>query len=156
MFEHPHYLSEKCLDSILNKNGWKVLDKIYYRNHSIFYITQPSEFVEVNTKFEGADDVMELVNYMKKRAEDVKDKTFYVFGAHFPYYYLLNMGIKEEQIIAVADNDPFKQNKRMYGTNTKTISPLEIPDGANVFLEMGPYTEEIKKGLNNIKKVNYV
>jgi hypothetical protein len=91
-----------------------------------------------------------MINYIKNRVEDIKDKKFYVFGAHLTYYYLLNLGIKEEQIIAVVDNDPKKQNKRMYGTNTKIISPLDLPINADVFLEMGPYNEEIKKSMNNI------
>ena len=60
------------------------------------------------------------------------------------------MGIKEEQIIAVIDNDVDKQNRRMYGTNVKVISPNNIPDGSNIFIEMGPYNEEIKEGLINM------
>jgi len=157
MFEHPHYLPEECLDSILNKTGWEIVDKIYYRKHSIFYITQPSDLKENNDTFKDATDIIELIKYMKVRAENVKDKKFYVFGAHLTYYYLINMGINENQIIAVIDNDPHKQGKRMYGTNTKTISPHDMEEGANVFLEMGPYNEEIKKELNNIKnEINYI
>ena len=94
---------------------------------------------------------MGFLDYMVSRVNSIeKDSKFYVFGAHFPFYYLLSLGIKEEQIIAVIDNDVDKQNRRMYGTNVKVISPNNIPDGSNIFIEMGPYNEEIKDGLINM------
>lgn len=153
MFEHPNYLPEDYLDFILNKNGWEVVNKHYYKEHSIFYVTQPSTSKNIFSKFNSKIDIINMVNYIKNRVESIKDKKFYVFGAHLTYYYLLNLGIKEEQIIAVVDNDPKKQNKRMYGTNTKIISPLDLPTDANLFLEMGPYNEEIKKSL---PKINFL
>ena len=157
MFEHPHYLSEDYLDYFLERNGWKVVNKYYYRNHSIFYITEPSEVKNNDQVFNNTSDITNLVEYMRKRAKNITQDKFYVFGAHLTYYYLLNLGIDENRIIAVVDNDPNKQGKRMYGTNTKVISPQELEEGANVFVEMGPYNEEIIKGLNNVKnKINYI
>ena len=88
---------------------------------------------------------------MKYRADSMKNvDKFYVFGAHFPFYYLLSLGVKEEQIIAVIDNDVNKQNKRMYGTNVKVISSDDVPVGSKIFIEMGPYNEEIKETLLNM------
>lgn len=153
MFEHPHYLTEEYLDYILSSTGWEVVDKQYYKKHSIFFTTRPSEAKELDVKLNCSLEIMSFLNYIKSKAESLKDKKFYVFGAHFTYYYLLNMGIKEEQIIAVVDNDPLKQNKRMYGTNTKVISFQEVPEGSDVLVEMGPYNEEIK---SSIKNVNFI
>jgi hypothetical protein len=150
MFEHPNYLPEDYLDYILHKNGWEVIEKIYYVDHSIFYVTQPIEIKPHLITFNIKQDIINLIEFYKKRIEDIKHQQFYVFGAHFTYYYLINLGINVNQIIAVIDNDPYKQNKRMYGTNTRVISPNEIPNGANVFLEMGPYNEEIKSKLINV------
>jgi hypothetical protein len=150
MFEHPNYLPEDYLEFILDKNGWEIVDKYYYKEHSIFYVTQPTTIKNTILKFNNKSDIINMINYIKNRVEDIKDKKFYVFGAHLTYYYLLNLGIKEEQIIAVVDNDSKKQNKRMYGTNTKIISSLDLPTNADVFLEMGPYNEEIKKSISNV------
>jgi hypothetical protein len=154
MFEHPHYLEENYLDYILKFTGWRILNKEYFGDHSIFYTTEPAQPMKDNIKFDCRSDITSLIEYYKKRVKDIVHyENFYVFGAHFTYYYLLNFGIKEEQIIAVVDNDPKKQNRRMYGTNTRTISPSELPKGAKLFLEMGPYNDEIKKGL---KEVDYI
>lgn len=150
MFEHPNYLPEEYLDYILHKNNWDIIDKIYYKDHSIFYVTQPTQSQIVPTVFNIKSDIINLIDFYKKRIKDIKDEKFYVFGAHFTYYYLINLGINPDQIIAVIDNDPYKQNKRMYGTHTRVISPNEIPKDSKVFVEMGPYNEEIKKQLINV------
>ena len=50
MFEHPHYLPEDYLDYFLEKNGWRVINKHYYRDHSIFYTTEPSKIKNNNQK----------------------------------------------------------------------------------------------------------
>jgi len=158
MFEHPYYLTEDYLNYILATTGWEIVDKQYYKNHSIFFSTKPTTPTQVKTKLNCREDICKFLNYMQARADKLKDiPRFYVFGAHYTYYYLLNMGISPEQVIAVVDNDPKKQNKRMYGTTTRVISPQEMEEGASIFVEMGPYNEEIIKGLSNVKdKINYI
>ena len=151
MFEHPHYLTEEYLSYILSLTGWRIIEKKYYKDHSIFFSTEPAEETEVESKFDFSSDIINFLDYIKDRAESIKkfDK-FYVFGAHFTYYYLLNMGISESQIIAVVDNDISKQGRRMYGTNTKVIGPSEIIPGSKIIVEMGPYNDEIKSVLKDV------
>ena len=158
MFEHPYYLTEDYLHYILATTGWKIEEKKYYRDHSIFFRTTPITPQELDSRFDYSKDIITFLQYMQNRTNEAKDAgKFYVFGAHFTYYYLINMGIDISQIIAVVDNDPKKQGKRMYGTTTKTISPEEIEEGGSIFLEMGPYNKEIKKGLNKLKKnLNFI
>jgi hypothetical protein len=152
MFEHPRYLVEEYVEAILASNGWKLTTKKYYDKHSIFFLTEPTIKVENSIKMDYSLDIINMVKYLKSRASTIhEDQKIYVFGAHFTYYYLLNLGIKEDQIVAVLDNDPNKVGKRMYGTNTKVISPKEASVKYPVFLEMGPYNEEIKENINHLK-----
>ena len=152
MFEHPNYLAEDYLEYLLAKTGWNIIDKQYYADHSIFFTTTPGTPTDSKKVFNCREDIGNFLQYMQDRCQQLvqAQKPFYVFGAHFTYYYVLNMGVPEEQIIAVVDNDPAKQGKRMYGTNTRVISSDELPIGANVFLEMGPYNAEIAKELLNV------
>lgn len=150
MFEHPHYLAEDCLDYLLALTGWKIKEKKFFLDHSIFYITEPCIPEERETTFTSAPDINNLITYMQQRVASLPDSKFYVFGAHLTYYYLLNLGVPEDKIIAVVDNDPNKQGRRMYGTNTKVISPSELPKNALVFLEMGPYNQEIANNLIDV------
>ena len=152
MFEHPHYLTEQYLSYILSLTGWKIIEKEYYNDHSIFFLTEPTDPIETQAILNDSQDILNFLKYMQKRVDSIKHlKDIYVFGAHFTYYYLINLGIDESQIAAVIDNDPKKQGRRMYGTNTKVIGGQDLPLGAKVFVEMGPYNEEIKAGLTNVE-----
>lgn len=152
MFEHPHYLVEDYVQQILAITGWKIINKEYYKEHSIFFTTERVEPVSVGINVSNSEDIINFLSYMQDKAQQLSklDRPFYVFGAHFTYYYLLNMGIAENQIIAVVDNDSKKQGRRMYGTNTKVISPKDLPENTDIFVEMGPYNNEIKKTLLNV------
>lgn len=151
--EHPNYLPEVVMDSLLVRNGWEIVEKNFFKEHSIFYVTKPSqEYVTTNLP-DKSEDIIKLISYLKKRAQQVKDKKFYVFGAHLTYYYLLNMGISEDQILGVVDNDWKKCGKRMYGHNTKVLHTSELLPGSNIFLEMGPYNEEIKESLKDMELI---
>jgi hypothetical protein len=112
----------------------------------------PIEPVDNFKTFNCYDEINDFIQYMIERSNTLANRTkrFYVFGAHFTYYYLLNMGVSVDQIIAVVDNDPKKQGRRMYGTNTPVISPAELQVGSDILVEMGPYNDEIKKTLNGM------
>lgn len=151
-FEHPHFLTEEVINYILKKTGWKIIDKTYYNNHSIFFVTIPIDYIiDEKIKINQSHLIINWIEYIKNRAEKLKKfKKIYVFGAHYPFYYFLNFGVLEEQIISVVDNDITKVSKRMYGTNTKIVHPTELQPNSKIIVEMGPYTEEIKQKLKDI------
>ena len=150
-FEHPVLLHEDYLEFLFKKTGWKLLDKKYYNNHSIFYCIEPIERCNSNFNFKLKDNikntVINFITFYKKRIKFLRNYQFYVFGCHFPVYYLLSLGLPKECILGIIDNDPKKQNKRMYGTDLMVSSLQNIPLNSNIVVEMGPYTEEIKKHL---------
>lgn len=154
MFEHPHFLTDERVNFLLSKTGWEIVEKSYYNNHSVFYVTRPTQNININDVIltDESELIIRWINYIKEKTEYIKkyDK-IYIFGAHFPYYYFLNFGVNEEQIVSVVDNDILKCNKRMYGTNTKVIHSSELPKNSKIVVEMGPYTEEIKHNLKNIE-----
>lgn len=150
MQEHPTYLPESVMDVLLKRTGWDILEKVYFKNHSIFYVTTPSNILSDEVIPDESRDIIELISYLQGRVDSVKHEKFYVFGAHLTYYYILNMGISEEQIIAVVDNDWKKCGRRMYGYNTRTIHSSELTPGSKVFLEMGPYNDEIRENLTDM------
>ena len=62
------------------------------------------------------------------------------------------MGINENQIINILDNDFNKQEKRMYGTNITVKSPqiLKNIDNPIIVLRTGIYNKEIIEEILNI------
>ena len=151
-FEHPVFLSESYMEYICSSNGWLIVKKAKYKNHSIFYQLQSSSkkfkpvYYDIETDLNFLDNFFQ---YYLKRIEKLKNNQFYIFGAHFPLYYLLSLGLDKKNILGVVDNDIKKQNKRMYGLDIQTYCPKSIPSGSNICVEMGPYNIEIKKNLKN-------
>ncbi|EAI8996149.1 SAM-dependent methyltransferase, partial [Campylobacter jejuni] len=69
--------------------------------------------------------------------------------------YLIFQGLNTEKIINILDNNPSKQEKRLYGTKFIVKSPkiLKDQDDSLVILNAGVYNDEIEKDiLENINK----
>ncbi|EAI7399927.1 SAM-dependent methyltransferase, partial [Campylobacter jejuni] len=75
--------------------------------------------------------------------------------AHLFGQYLIFQGLNTEKIINILDNNPSKQEKRLYGTKFIVKSPkiLKDQDDSLVILNAGVYNDEIEKDiLENINK----
>jgi len=158
MFEHTFYVDENVLEYLLNHSGFKILNKIIHP-HSIFvHCVKDSQIEVITPKF---DYIKELyLDYVTKLEADVAgikqnigDDSFFLFGAHIFSQVLINLGLRQEQIVFILDNDPKKQQHRLYGTNLIVKSPeiLRGIDNPKVVLRGGVYTNEIKE---SILKVN--
>ncbi|EGO3114687.1 SAM-dependent methyltransferase, partial [Campylobacter jejuni] len=69
--------------------------------------------------------------------------------------YLIFQGLNAEKIINILDNNPSKQEKRLYGTKFIVKSPkiLKDQDDSLVVLNAGVYNDEIEKDiLENVNK----
>ena len=62
------------------------------------------------------------------------------------------MGLSENNIICIIDNDHKKQGKRLYGTNliVHSVNCLSNESNPIVVVRCGPYSEEIKSSLLNV------
>ena len=157
-FEHTFYIDDNVLEYLLNKTDFKIEHKII-EEHSIFVkavkekIKKPvkPDFSYIKELFVKYVD--NLHNEVSEISNKIKDKKFYLFGAHMFSLVLLNLGLESNLLECILDNDKQKQNKRMYGTKFLIKSPeclvnLESPI---VVLRGGVYTEEIKQ---TILKIN--
>ncbi len=160
-FEHTVFLTEDITDYLLQKFGFKILDKQYYGNpHSIFYATEKSKaqdnmLLPQNRYYEYKKIFMDFVNYHLDIVNDINkkielsDKPVYLFGAHIFSQYLIGFGLNTEKISNILDNSPIKIGKRLYGTSLMVDSPkiLAGKGKVNIILKAGIYNEEIKKDI---------
>lgn len=156
-FEHTYYVDESVLEAVLATAGFVIVDKIV-EPHSIFIKCVKVENVSTPViRFDYVKDA--FLNYVAKMEEDVldinsniKNKNIYLFGAHIFSQTLLNLGIDEKQVLNILDNDPNKQNKRLYGTDLIVKSPkcLEGLDYPVIVVRGGIYTDEIKEDILQI------
>jgi hypothetical protein len=146
----------------LNNNGFKIQEKKYFKEHSIFYACTrvPDEKVTVqpwpDLYTQNKKIFMAFVKYQQDIVADLNHHietstgNIYLFGAHIFSQYLLHFGLKTGRLISVLDNSKQKQHKRLYGTRLKVDSPdvLKHEKGSvAVILKAGPYNNEIKRDI---------
>lgn len=156
-FEHPYYIDEYVLEYMLNINSFKIYRK-EINNHSIMIeAVKVKEPIYKNIDFYYIKIIFEkylnnLISDISKLKEQTEYKDIYLFGAHIFSQYLLYLGVKEENVINILDNDVNKQEKRLYGTNLIIKSPevLRDKDSPIVILRAGVYSDEIREQLLTI------
>lgn len=164
-FEHTILLTENVIDYLLNKNNFNIIEKQYFKNHSIFYCVKKDNNInkKVNLKNEYNEnknlflnmqnfykDKIQYLNCVMKSYDEV-----YLFGAHIFSQYLIYRGLDISYINCVLDNNINKHNKRLYGTNLQVYSPSILANKKNkilVILCAGVYNEEIKNDI--LKHIN--
>jgi hypothetical protein len=160
-FEHTYFASEDFVKYFLSYFGYELIESNYFRDdHSVFFcakkvkdsvkeIAIPREFYIKNKRlFE------DYISYHKGLIEELNkiEGSVYLFGAHIFSQYLLQFGLDSSKIVNILDNDPNKQEKRLYGTNLIVKSPEVLKDveEGTVILKAGMYNSEIKEQINKI------
>lgn len=165
-FEHTIFLTEPYIDYLLARHGFRIDKKEYFlKDHSIFYATikdssiKPIE-LDDNLYDQNKKLYLDYVIYHEKLVAELNKKIkhsgerVYLFGAHVFAQYLIAFGLHTDKIICLLDNDPNKEDKRLYGTNLRVSSPNLLKDVKNpiVILKAGVYNNEIKKDI--IENIN--
>jgi 2-polyprenyl-3-methyl-5-hydroxy-6-metoxy-1,4-benzoquinol methylase len=161
-FEHTMFLTDTLLDWMIKMAGMKIVNKSFYKNHSVFYsVVKSTNFIKIGTppkKYAKYKKYFEeYVDYHKKTVlsfnrQMKKYDSVYLFGAHIFSQYLINFGLDMKRILGILDNSPLKQGRRLYGTDYIIESP-EILRGKKdcaVILKVGIYRDEIYKQIKTI------
>lgn len=159
-FEHTIFYTENILEFLLQKHKFRILEKKYFKEHSIFYRTLKDETINVTSKLKNEYDenkklFLAMRQYYQRQTAYLNEilkntnKKIYLFGAHLFGQYLIYQGLNTEKIINVLDNNPNKQEKRLYGTNFIVKSPqiLKGQNNALLILNAGVYNDEIEKDI---------
>ena len=160
-FEHNFFIIEDYIDIILHNNSFEIMEKEFYLDHSIIYITKKIEnnnlvlrqfpnLYEKNKKIalEFYDYHITLIDKLNKQI-DTFDGDLYLFGGTGFSIYLIIFGLKTDKIVYILDNDPEKEDKKVYGTNFIVKNPRIIKDKNNVavIVKAASYQQEIEKQL---------
>ena len=170
-FEHSYLLTMDVLERMARSSGFLVERISKFREtHSIFlslvlselplpteHYTTPVNLGSVEIFNKRIRDKLEFIGSANHEMQNNVGANF-VFGAHIFTQQLLNLGLKNELLQSILDNDPNKQNQRLYGTQLFVDSPALISNLSSplVILDAGEYTKEISmqlKALNPEAKV---
>lgn len=161
-FEHTVYLSEHYIDYLLILNGYEILEKKYFYEHSIFYATRKishgySDAKIINKYDENKKLFYDFLMYYQNLINEYNFKIssyqgdVYLFGAHIFSQFFMLMGL-DNRVKGVLDNSTLKEGKRLYGTDLKVYKPDVINNKNNVMviLKVGSYQDEVRNQLLNI------
>ena len=161
-FEHTIFLNEENITFLLKKNGFDVVEIIYYEKHSVMYHCKkqknaqivPGSLFQITDYINGFNESISSYNQFVKCSNDVlKDttKNAYIFGAGYNSQILISMGVDETNLTGVLDNCIEKQGKYLYGFQLMVFSPQVLADeDCIVILKNGYYCEEIKQQIIDI------
>ena len=159
-FEHNFFIIEDYIDIILHNNNFEILEKKFYLDHSIIYMTKKIEKKIIIKEFPNLYEInkqiaIDFYNYHQdtiiklNKIIDNFEGELYLFGGTGFSIYLIKFGLKIDRIINILDNDPEKENKKVYGTNLIVKNPRIITDKkrVGVIVKAASYQEEIESQL---------
>lgn len=163
-FEHNFFIIEEYIDIILFNNNFVISEKEFYIDHSILYITKKIENKNLilkkfpNLYEENKKIALDFYNYYKEFIVKVNKQInnfngeLYLFGGTGFSIYLICFGLNTDKIIYILDNDPEKNNKKVYGTNFIVKNPIIIKNKKNVavIVKAASYQIEIEEQLLKI------
>ena len=164
-FEHNFFIIEDYIDIILHNNNFEILEKEYYLDHSIMYITKKIDNSNLIIKkfpnlYQKNKQLainfynyhIDLIHKLNKQIDEFSGE-LYLFGGTGFSIYLIMFGLKTDKITYILDNDPEKENKKVYGTNFIVKNPKIIKNINNVaiIVKAASYQEEIE---NQLYKLN--
>lgn len=163
-FEHTAFLTEPFVDALLVQNGFRIIEKEYYQDHSIFYATErvekpngedfefPNKYQEYKKLFQDFIQYHERLVARLNQEIQQHDGDVYLFGAHIFSQYLLEFGLEQGAIRCILDNSEIKNKKRLYGTGLIVESPQIIKGSSRpcVILKIGAYRNEVVRQLEGL------
>ena len=160
-FEHTFCLDEISLERLLSVNSFKFVEKQYfYEDHHIFCCVKKSE-VELNSfpsRYEENKNIFleyfDDLNIFIHKANDIleNEPVAFMFGGHVTSQFLISMGLNQDLITCLLDNDSKKHNRRLYGTNLMIKSPqiLSNFESPILILKNSLFDKEIKEQVLSI------
>ena len=157
-FEHTYFIDMAIVENILNFSSFEIVETKNFSPYTAFIIARKNMSMKQNiiNSYPNHPWIFEdfrkhhigEVERIKNRIDTDKENTF-IFGAHIFTQFLFGFGLSSDLFSNVLDNDPAKQNNRLYGAHLEVKTPKILRDIENplVVLKAAMYTEEIKKDI---------
>jgi hypothetical protein len=164
--EHTYYVGNNEILYLFSEFGYTCKKSYNFKKHSLFYhfvYDKNTEQIPFNINSPRTENIKTIfLDYEHKMKNINIDKPCFICpSGHYGqkiYYYLQRFS---EHIQGFIDNDPLKQEKRVYGTSKYVYSPDILTKYKDktvyVILYAGPYTDELKKQLSTIhSSIEYI
>jgi hypothetical protein len=163
--EHTYYFEEDHIITLFNNNKYKLINKLYFQNHSIFLLFENDTelktilYSKINTTIDKKIDlyfnnIFKLIDNINNYTKS-NNKKFAIFPSNMYIQYLICLGLNTDKIEYFYDNNNNKLDKYLYGTNIicKNLNFYIENNEYEIILLGFLYNQEIREILekNNIK-----
>jgi hypothetical protein len=164
--EHTYFVGDYEIKYMFSQYNYICKSSYELKNHSRFYYFEYDLTIApsiLKPSFVYRDCILDIFTTfpMKINKININTPCYICPAGHYGqkiYYYLQKYN---KHIKGFLDNDPLKQNKRVYGTPLYIYTPkiLETYSGIKVYIVLyaGPYINEIKTQFNLIySNIEYI
>lgn len=155
-YEHTYFVGDSEIKFMFSQFNYECKVSYDFRTHSKFYhfIYNPNANITLTPNFIYRDKIIDIFTKFSIKPHNINTPCFIcpagIYGQKIHYY----LNHYKKYIKGFIDNDPLKQNKRVYGTPLYVYSPEILAtvseDKVYVLLYAGHYSNEIKNQLNMI------
>ena len=157
--EHTFYIDNNFLINIIEKNGFKLIEKQDYIGHSILlYFIKNDE--QINNKqiinvnysldlyYNNIFNTIQKFNNIINNNNNNNNKNIYLWPASIHSLYLFIFGLNDKLLSGLLDNCKNKINKKLYGTNLQIFNFEEkINENIILLINGGVFNSEIESKL---------
>lgn len=163
-FEHTYLTTMSNLLYLFSRSGFRLLETFEYSPHNVFFhltkdstvkknpVSISSEYFNNKKLFQTyVSQLLFDISSLNTKISNTTDAIF-LYGAHIFSQMLISQGLDISRISAVLDNDPTKQNNKLYGSSLTVHSPsiLATLYKPTVIVRTAQYTHEICDNLRSI------
>jgi hypothetical protein len=163
--EHTYYVDSNFLIDFFKSNGFDLVEKSNYKNHSILFYFKRNED-DTKETFESKNKSYDIEKYFSTIYDTISsfneiienNKNTYLWPASIHTLYLMIFGLNYDKISGFLDNSTLKINKKMYGTDKIVYSFYDkIKEDSIVLINGGVFNSEVEEFLkdNKIKYYTY-
>jgi 2-polyprenyl-3-methyl-5-hydroxy-6-metoxy-1,4-benzoquinol methylase len=165
-FEHTYFFDEALLSWMLRDAGFTVEEPARFEQHSLFLAARPdAEPGAAGPPPDATGGARAFARFVAAARADAEalaaraeafDGPVYLFGAHVFSQFLIGCGFPSDRAVAVLDNDPHKQGRRLYGTPLAVAALAVLAEvnpptpSAAVIVRATHYTAEITEQLRTL------
>lgn len=154
--EHTYYIDRYLLEWLFLQCGFVLAEFYEFQHHSLFFHFRRKEDATQPYVLESRPHIVEQIHASLRRDDlrfqhvTIQPNSFVIPAGLFGQFFYYSCA--SHNLLGFLDNDPSKQNRRVYGTPhwVFPFSKLAEYDACTVYVFAGPYTAEIVRQLQGI------
>ena len=160
--EHTYYIDNDFLIDLLKSNGFELIEKSNYKNHSVLFYFKRNNKLKQKQTYKNVNfnlnEYFENISKTVMRFNDVisENENTFLWPASIHTLYLISFGLDISNVYGFLDNSKLKIGKKMYGTDKVVYKFDDVNSDMVVCINGGVFNDEVEKILIDNKVKYYI